>query len=181
MRQHRSCARILIHECLPSECQGYGPSRLVKYTWYTHTGMLLTQIYLTAIYTTACCACEQNDQLRRPPCTREGFRCVRLCPRSWTLDSEPTDETFLNSGSRELLVLNRWDLYVRMLYCGINFPLSCTSIRTSSWEYVTALDFELDMIRGRRSYRWTIWVCSDKHFFACRYLSFEIRADLLIR
>ena len=31
---------------------------------------------------------------------------------------------------------------------------------TSSWEYVTTLDFELDLIRGRRPYRWTIWVCS---------------------
>ncbi|KAN0118740.1 hypothetical protein V8E52_004851 [Russula decolorans] len=28
------------------------------------------------------------------------------------------------------------------------------------WEFVTALDFEFDMIRGRRSYRWTIWIYS---------------------
>ncbi|KAN0118728.1 hypothetical protein V8E52_004839 [Russula decolorans] len=28
------------------------------------------------------------------------------------------------------------------------------------WEYVTTLDFELDMLRGRRSYRWTIWIYS---------------------
>ncbi|KAF8490685.1 hypothetical protein F5888DRAFT_1099171 [Russula emetica] len=28
------------------------------------------------------------------------------------------------------------------------------------WEYVTTLDFELDIIRGRRSYRWTIWIYS---------------------
>ncbi|KAF8492450.1 hypothetical protein F5888DRAFT_1731167 [Russula emetica] len=28
------------------------------------------------------------------------------------------------------------------------------------WEYVTTLDFELDIIRGRRSYGWTIWIYS---------------------
>ncbi|KAF8496114.1 hypothetical protein F5888DRAFT_1804260 [Russula emetica] len=28
------------------------------------------------------------------------------------------------------------------------------------WEYVTTLGFELDVIRGRRSYRWTIWIYS---------------------
>jgi hypothetical protein len=87
---------------------------------------------------------------------------------------------FLNSGSPELLAHNKWDLYVRVLCCGVDLPLSCTSICTSSWEFVTALDFELDIIRGRRSYRWTIWVCSDRRFFACRYFNFEIRADLLV-
>ncbi|KAF8492451.1 hypothetical protein F5888DRAFT_1891854, partial [Russula emetica] len=39
------------------------------------------------------------------------------------------------------------------------------------WEYVTTLDFELDIIRGRRSYRWTIWVAA--------YVSL-INASLLI-
>jgi len=28
------------------------------------------------------------------------------------------------------------------------------------WEYVTTLDFELDIIRGRRPYQWTIWIYS---------------------
>ncbi len=33
--------------------------------------------------------------------------------------------------------------------------------RTSdSWEFFTNLDYEWDAIRGRRPYRWTIWVCS---------------------
>ena len=109
-----------------------------------------------------------------------GAYAFALGARLWTLDSGPTDPTFLNSGSPELLAHNDRDLYVRVLYC-VNLLLSCTSIRTSSWEYVTTLDFELDIIRGRRSYRWTIWVCSDRRFFACHYLSFEIRADLPVR
>ncbi|KAH9955664.1 hypothetical protein BJV74DRAFT_467429 [Russula compacta] len=28
------------------------------------------------------------------------------------------------------------------------------------WEFITALDYELDIIRGRRPYRWTIWLYS---------------------
>ena len=87
---------------------------------------------------------------------------------------------FSNSGSPEFLARNKWDLYVGLVFC-VDHALSCTSIRTSSWEYVTTLDFEWDMIRGRRPYRWTIWVCCDRRFYACRYLSFEIRADLPIR
>jgi hypothetical protein len=98
----------------------------------------------------------------------------------WTLVRLMKLLTFLNSCSPELLAHNKWDLYVRVLSC-VDLSLSCTSIRTSSWEYVTTLDFELDIIWGRRSYRWTIWVCSDRRFFACRYLSFEIRADSLAR
>ena len=27
-----------------------------------------------------------------------------------------------------------------------------------SWEYLTTLEYEWDVIRGRRPYRWTIWV-----------------------
>jgi hypothetical protein len=30
----------------------------------------------------------------------------------------------------------------------------------SSWEFFTTLGYEWDVIRGRRPYRWTIWVCS---------------------
>lgn len=28
----------------------------------------------------------------------------------------------------------------------------------SSWEFFMTLDYEFDIIRGRRPYRWTIWV-----------------------
>ncbi len=136
----------------------------------------LTQIYLT---TTACWACEKYDQLWGLCCTAEGLWCVRLCPRCWTLDSGPTDEYFLNSGSPELLAHSKWDLYVRVLYC-VGLPLSCTSIRTYSWEYVTTLHFELDIIRGRRSYRWTIWVCSDRSFSPVVLSALRFRADLTL-
>jgi hypothetical protein len=35
---------------------------------------------------------------------------------------------------------------------------------TYSWEYITNLDYEWSIIRGRRTYNWTIWVCSDTCF-----------------
>ena len=108
-----------------------------------------------------------------------GAYAVCLCPRSCALDPGPIDENSLNSGSPGFLAHNKWDLCVRVLCC-IDLPLLCTSIPTSSWEYVTTLDFELDIIRGRRSYQWTIWVCSGRRFFACRYLSFEIRAESVL-
>ena len=40
-----------------------------------------------------------------------------------------------------------------------------TELYISSWEFVTNLGFEWSIIRGRRPYRWTIWVCHDKPFF----------------
>ena len=36
----------------------------------------------------------------------------------------------------------------------------------SSWEFVTTLDYEWSAIRGRRPYRWTIWVRNDAHFLS---------------
>ena len=38
---------------------------------------------------------------------------------------------------------------------------------TLSWEIVTTLDYEWNVIRGRRPYRWTIWVCNHSPFFVC--------------
>jgi len=67
----------------------YSGIRSVKYSWCIRSGLLLT--YLTAIYTTACGADKQNDQLQRLRCTAEGFWCVHVCPWSRTLDSGTLD------------------------------------------------------------------------------------------
>ena len=34
----------------------------------------------------------------------------------------------------------------------------------SSWEFVTTLDYEWDVLRGHRPFRWTIWVGSNTRF-----------------
>ncbi len=41
----------------------------------------------------------------------------------------------------------------------------------SSWEFFTTLDFEWDVIRGRRPYRWTIWVCHLSGFVIPRTIT----------
>jgi hypothetical protein len=33
---------------------------------------------------------------------------------------------------------------------------------TGSWDFVTGLYYEWDVIRGRQTYRWTIWVRDDQ-------------------
>jgi hypothetical protein len=47
--------------------------------------------------------------------------------------------------------------------CGCD-PLCRPTALTSTlrWEYLTTLDFELDVIQRRRPYRWTIWVGNDR-------------------
>lgn len=34
-----------------------------------------------------------------------------------------------------------------------------------SWEFFINLDYEWSVIRGRRPYRWTIWVCNDMRYY----------------
>ena len=38
------------------------------------------------------------------------------------------------------------------------------SLSCSSWEFLIGLQYELSVIRGRRPYMWTIWVCSSLLF-----------------
>jgi hypothetical protein len=64
---------------------------------------------------------------------------------------------YLNSGAQGPLPYHSWYLHVRLL-CRVNFPLSRRPILASSWEYLTTLDYEINIIRGRRPYRWTIVV-----------------------
>ena len=63
----------------------------------------------------------------------------------------------LDSGAPHPLPYHKWYLPV-----GLLIPLStCRSHLTNptrSWEFFTNLDYEFGIIRGRRPYRWTIWV-----------------------
>ena len=38
------------------------------------------------------------------------------------------------------------------------------SVLVPSWEFLTTLEYEWDVIRGRRPYRWTIWVRGNMRF-----------------
>ena len=64
------------------------------------------------------------------------------------------------------MVLRHFHHTVNGIYMWVYFAESTTlSQLTSSWEYFTTLDYELDVIRGRCPHQWTIWVCIDGHFF----------------
>lgn len=64
-----------------------------------------------------------------------------------------------------------------MPYYGRSLPVSlsgdiCLSNRSynpifpiCSWEFFVNLDYEWSVIRGRRPYRWTIWVCNDMRYY----------------
>src|SRR5258708_32743469 len=47
---------------------------------------------------------------------------------------------------------------------------------TPSWEFVTTLDYEWNVIRGHRPYRWTIWVCSHSPSSVCS-ATFQCETD----
>jgi hypothetical protein len=68
-----------------------------------------------------------------------------------------------NSGAREALARRRWYIYVcfpALLRLSPGLYVSRPSPFASRWEFVTTLDYEWDVFRGRRPYRRTIWVCS---------------------
>ncbi|KAN0118718.1 hypothetical protein V8E52_004829 [Russula decolorans] len=62
----------------------------------------------------------------------------------------------------EVLEFCGWYLYVGLALIG-TLPFRCDNsilIGTPSWEYMITLDYEWNVIRGRRPYRWTIWIYS---------------------
>ena len=54
------------------------------------------------------------------------------------------------------------------------------SIPSPSWEYFTTLEYEWSVIRGRRPYRWTIWVGRYTHFLVSSVTSGP-QTDLFVR
>lgn len=62
-----------------------------------------------------------------------------------------------NSGCCEARSCCRRYLYVRSLsYSGTHKTISAH--KSPSWETVLTADFELEVLRGKKPYRWTIWV-----------------------
>ena len=79
---------------------------------------------------------------------------------SWLWNMKNLTHPPLNRDPQVLLAYHKWPLHVGFdLLC--RFP-ALTS--TPRWEYLTTLDFELDVIRGRRPYRWTIWVGNYRRY-----------------
>ena len=69
----------------------------------------------------------------------------------------------LKSYASEVLARHRWYLYVRPCCSNRSFhAYHATQGCASSWEFLITLDLEWDVIRGRRSYQRTFWVCNDR-------------------
>ena len=73
------------------------------------------------------------------------------------------------SGTQEVPVSGGWFLHV-----GRPFVATCclTQLSTPSWEFMTTLGYEWNIIHQRLQYRWTIWVRNHSpFFFGLRYSS----------
>jgi hypothetical protein len=62
-----------------------------------------------------------------------------------------------NRGGYEALAPHGWCIHVGLHVLPRQPSLHLTT--QPSWEFLTTLDHEWDVIRGHRPYRWTIWVC----------------------
>jgi hypothetical protein len=74
-----------------------------------------------------------------------------------------------DSGAIKDVVHHSWYLYVGSASCDYcRVALRVRDIAYSSyfppgrWEFVTGLHYEWDVIRGRQTHRWTIWVRDDQ-------------------
>lgn len=69
---------------------------------------------------------------------------------------------FLGTGTLAKL----WHAVAGLYMYGLTFSWVCYAIQLSiyRWEFITTLDYEWRVIRGRIPYRWTIWVRGDQRF-----------------
>ena len=87
----------------------------------------------------------------------------------WDLDPNSVEP----GRSNELLCQMRsgifgWSQLGSTCGCALRCPYIHLSSFTSSWEYITTLKYEFDVIRGHLTYRWTIWVRNNtQSFYAC--------------
>ena len=69
------------------------------------------------------------------------------------------------SGGGEVLACRGWHFHVSPCSSSschlpsVSHILIPHSLSCSSWEFFVGLQYELSVIRGRRPYMWTIWVC----------------------
>ena len=103
----------------------------------------------------------QDGQFRRPCCSCRRYRCVCFSA-SLSIRSSPGLPL---SGTQKVPVLGGWFLHVSLLLrCVVCYV---TQLPTPSWEFMTTLGYEWDIIQKRLRYRWSIWVRNDSPFLFC--------------
>ena len=70
----------------------------------------------------------------------------------------------MKSGAKAPLSCHKWYLPVGP-FCCVDLSRLRGPTSVPSWEYFTALDYEFDIIRGRRPHRWTTWVRNRRRLF----------------
>ena len=88
--------------------------------------------------------------------------------------------SLFKSYDSEVLACCRWYLYVRPCVTNRSFH-ACPETQgyTSSWEFLITLDLDWNVIRGRRSYQRTYWVCNDRSFCFQELISVVVRLTSL--
>jgi hypothetical protein len=137
---------------------------------FSEDGMMIQSALMvlnTTRYAKPCCyrhllsilsiACRQHGQLQQHCYNSAGSLYACVC--NSTLALRKYNSVSFNSGAQRPLAHHKWGLHVS-LFRAVDIPLSRSSTSTSSWEFVTTLDYELSIIRGHRPYQWTIWVCN---------------------
>ena len=82
---------------------------------------------------------------------------------SASLDEKLTGPTISAALKKFLCVIDGFFMRVCPLLQCIESCL--TRLRTSSWEFISTLGYELDIIRGHLRFRWSIWVGSNSPLF----------------
>jgi hypothetical protein len=88
-----------------------------------------------------------------------GDPCVYTTTASFQNIEDPLSAS-TDSDGHETLAHRIWYLHVSLLV-PVTITYSC-HFPNRSWEFVTTLDFEWNVIRRHQRYRWTIWVCPDR-------------------
>jgi hypothetical protein len=107
-------------------------------------------------------AWQHHGQLQQSWCSLGRSRCARLS--SLTPKSQSPYEPISRQRRFTPSTLSQMVSTCGSPYAVIDLPLSPDQ-PARSWEFFTNLDYELGIIRGRRPYRWTIWVRNNELCF----------------
>jgi hypothetical protein len=127
-----------------------------------HVGLLLTPNLRTSLISTHRSSSDRMTRFSDPVVVEHDLSAYPPAHKSWLWIPE--------SLTNEQRCSSTFGIPRMASTCGCD-PLCRHPALTSTprWEYLTTLGFELDVIRRRRPYRWTIWVGNDGAVLASRH------------
>jgi hypothetical protein len=101
-----------------------------------------------------------HGQLPRPRYSWPGLPCAYI---SCLISPFPKPDAISQQCcSRASITLQMVSICGYALLCP---PVALSPTFTSRWEFFTTLDYEFNIVRGRRPYRWTLWVRNGGRIF----------------